>query len=910
MNRCVRLAVLAGITLWALASFAQSLPRGMEKVTSVEGITEYKIANGLHVLVFPDPSQSTITVNMTYLVGSRQEGSGERGMAHLLEHMMFKGSTKHTNVPQELTEHGASPNGTTSYDRTNYFETFQATDENLKWALDLESDRMVNSFIRKSDLDSEMTVVRNEFEAGENNPLQILLQRAWSSSYVWHPYGRAVIGNRADIENVPIDKLQAFYKKFYQPDDAVLTVSGKIDEAKLLPMISDYFAPIPAPARKLENTYTIEPAQDGERQVTLRRVGDIQAVMAVYHVPAGSDPDFPPVSVLLNLMTDNPSGRLYKALVDDKKAAAVLGLGMQLHDPGTAVFGAILNKQDSVDDARKILLDTIANLAAQPPTKDEVDRARTRLLAAIDLQLRNSQQIGLTMSEWIAKGDWRLLFLNRDRLRNVTPEDVQRVAKAYLKTSNLTVAEFIPDPKPDRAEIPATPDVAAMLKDFKGDAAMAQGEAFDPSPANIESRVQRSKLASGMKLALLPKQTRGNTVNAVIRLHFGTLARLKGQSATGALAMQLLIRGTQKKDRQQIQDEFARLKARVSVSGNATGATATIETVRENFPATLRLVAEILREPSFPESDFQQVQKVILTSLDNAKSEPQVLATIDLSRVLYPHPADDVRATKTLQDSSEEFQKVTLADVKKFYQDFVGASNAEMAVVGDFDAPAIRDLAAELFGNWKSPGPFDRITDFYQKAEVVNHTIETPDKQNATFAAGMRMNISETDADLPPMLLANFMLGGGFINSRLATRIRQKEGLSYGISSTFFAAKEKNASFQVNAIAAPQNVAKVEAATKEELQKALNDGFTPDEIAAAKSGWLQYEKLGRAADGTLAAILASHEFDEYTMAYDADLESKVAALTPQQIQEALRRNLDVSAISIVKAGDFKKAAAQ
>src|SRR5215813_4342620 len=289
------------LSAWTVAGWGQALPRGMEKLTSIEGITEFKLANGLHVLVFPDPSKSTITVNMTYLVGSRQEGSGERGMAHLLEHMVFKGSPKHPNIPQELTAHGARPNGTTSYDRTNYFETFQATDDNLKWALDLEADRMVNSFIRKSDLDSEFTVVRNEFEASENNSTGVLLQRAWSAAYVWHPYGRAVIGNRADIENVPIDKLQAFYKKFYEPDNAVLTVSGKVDEAKLLPMISDYFGPIPAPTRKLDTPYTIEPVQDGEREVTLRRTGDIQAVGAMYHVPAGSDPDFAAISVLMSL---------------------------------------------------------------------------------------------------------------------------------------------------------------------------------------------------------------------------------------------------------------------------------------------------------------------------------------------------------------------------------------------------------------------------------------------------------------------------------------------------------------------------------------------------------------------------------------------------------------------------------
>lgn len=232
------LIVLAGVISGASA---QTLPKGVTRVTSVEGITEYRLPNGLRVLLFPDPTKQTITVNITYMVGSKHENYGETGMAHLLEHLVFKGTPKHANIPQELTEHGARPNGTTWYDRTNYFETFAATEENLRWALDLESDRMVNSFIAKKDLDSEMTVVRNEFESGENSPFRVLLERVFSSAFLWHNYGKSTIGARSDIENVPIDRLQGFYRKYYQPDNAVLLVAGKIDEAKTLTLVDQYF---------------------------------------------------------------------------------------------------------------------------------------------------------------------------------------------------------------------------------------------------------------------------------------------------------------------------------------------------------------------------------------------------------------------------------------------------------------------------------------------------------------------------------------------------------------------------------------------------------------------------------------------------------------------------------------------
>ena len=273
MRRCLAPVVLAAIL--ALGAIAQTLPNGVQKVTAAEGITEYAFPDGLHALLFPDASQPKVTVNMTYLVGSRHEGYGETGMAHLLEHLMFRETKTRADIKRELTDHGAQWNGTTDFDRTNYFETVNATDDNLRWAIALEADRMVNANIDQKNLGAEMTVVRNEFERGENSPDRILMQRAMEAAYAWHNYGKSTIGNRSDIENVPIPKLAAFYQKYYQPDNAVLTIAGKIDEGQTLAWIAESFGRLPKPQRALDKTYTVEPTQDGERQVTLRRVGDL-----------------------------------------------------------------------------------------------------------------------------------------------------------------------------------------------------------------------------------------------------------------------------------------------------------------------------------------------------------------------------------------------------------------------------------------------------------------------------------------------------------------------------------------------------------------------------------------------------------------------------------------------------------
>ena len=440
-------------------------------------------------------------MNITYLVGSKHENYGETGMAHLLEHLMFKGTDQRPGIKSQLRDRGAQYNGTTWFDRTNYFETLTASDENLRWALEMEADRMVNSWIAKKDLDSEMTVVRNEFEMGENSPLRILMQRTAAMAYEWHNYGKSTIGARSDSENVNIERLQAFYRNYYQPDNAVLVVAGKFDEAKALNIIAGTFGAIAKPSRQLPKLYTAEPTQDGERTVNIRRVGDEQLILTVHRVPAGTHPDYAAIVVLQSILGDTPGGRLYKGLVDNKKAAGVVAMDFQLAEPGIVYLGARLRTGQPLAEARQTLLDTIEGAAKEPAGAEEVDRAKTRLLRQIALNLANSENVGIDLSEWASMGDWRMLLIHRDRIKKVTAADVQRVARAYFKSDNRTIGQFIPTAQPDRAEIPDAPDraaLAALVKDYRGTETMAQGEVFDASPASVDARTKRAQLPNGL----------------------------------------------------------------------------------------------------------------------------------------------------------------------------------------------------------------------------------------------------------------------------------------------------------------------------------------------------------------------------------------------------------------------------
>ncbi|HSK73398.1 MAG TPA: insulinase family protein, partial [Pyrinomonadaceae bacterium] len=602
--------------------------------------------------------------------------------------------------------------------------------------------------------------------------------------------------------------------------------------------------------------------------------------------------------------------RLYKALVETKKAAFVFGTNYMLKEPGYNWYAAELRKENSLDEVRQIMLDTIENLAKNPPTKEEVERVRTATLKNIDLSLNDPNQVGLILSSWIAQGDWRLFFLNRDRIKKITPEDIQRVAQTYLKPSNRTIGMFVPTEKPDRAEIPRVSDneLLAMVKDYKGGEAVAAGEVFDPSPANIESRVKRMKVGS-LDVALLPKENRGDSVVANLTLRFGDEKSLLNRAEAASFAGQLLRRGTKNKTRQQIQDEFDRLKAQVGIFGGTTSANVIIETTRQNLPAVLRLVGEILREPAFPQNEFDLLKQESLTQIESQRSEPTSIAFTELNRHfnIYPkgHP---FYSGATIDEQLADVKAVTLDEVKRFYQDFYGASHGQMTVVGDFDEKEISALAQELFGNWKSPKGYTRIKSEYRAIDPINKSFETPDKANAFFIARLNLKVRDDNPDYPALALGNYILGGGFLNSRLATRIRQKEGLSYGVGSSFSAHPlDETGTFFANAIYAPENAEKLEAAFKDELAKMLKDGFTAQEIEEAKKGFLQRGQLSRAQDRELASKLNNYLFLNRTIAWDAELERKIQSLTAEQINAAMRKYITPDKITIIKAGDFAKA---
>jgi zinc protease len=893
----IRCAFFLALALFALGAPAADQPR---KVASFEGVDEYRLDNGLRVLLVPAPGVDTVTVLVTYLVGSRHEGYGEKGMAHLLEHMLFKGTQRHPDVKQEAEARGARWNGTTSFDRTNYYETLTANQDNLDWALGMEADRMVNAFVAKADLDSEMTVVRNEFEMGENSPGSILYQRMQRMAFSWHNYGYSIIGSRSDIERVPIERLQAFYRTWYQPDNAVLIIAGRFDVAHALEEVAKTFGAIPRPTRKLPTQYTVEPPQDGERSVTLRRTGDTQIVATMYRVPAASHPSYPAIDVLVRVLGSTPNGRLHRVLVQGGLASAAWGAERGLHDPGVMFYGARLAKSASLDAARKAMLETLEGIANDPIKPEEVARAKTELLNDFEQTEADVLSLAQALSEFSALGDWRLYYIYRERLRKVTVDQVQHVALAYLKPENRVLGEFIPTSRPDRATIPPAPNLRAAIEALQETEQVVHGELFDASPKSIEARVIRRSLSNGIQLALLPKKTRGARVNMAISLYWGDEQSLTGRALACSLAGDMLMRGSRRHTRGELSDAFDRLNASVSISADG----AALEVRGDRLSETLALVAEVLREPAFPPAEFEELKRASITGTESERKDPGTVASIRLNRHLSPYPEGHPLAERTIDERVRDLHAVTLEAARGCYHDLVGATGASIAVVGDIEPDAVAERLEALFGSWKNPQPYGRVPARYFDVAPIERSVSIGGKANASLRAGLSIAMRDDDPDFPAMVLGNYLLGGTS-TSRLAARIREKEGLSYSVYSWFQASRrDKVARFGLAAIFAPQNRTRVESAVTEELRRALAQGFTTDELDVAKNGLLQARRIARTRDAVLARRLAAYLHLGRSFEWDISFEARIAALRSDAVLAALRRHLDPRRLSMVAAGDF------
>lgn len=885
------------------------LPKGLQKVTTIEGISEYTLNNGLKILLAPDQSKSQTTVNMSYKVGSRHEGPGETGMAHLLEHLLFRGSPDFPDALAEFSRRGMAANGSTSADLTNYYASFNSDAATLSWYLRWQAEAMQHASISKADLDAEMTVVRNEMERGENSPFNILLQQVSAAAYVWHPYGRSVIGARSDIENVDIQQLQDFYHQYYQPDNAVLIITGKFDVAETLKDIAIIFGNIAKPDRQIPKSYTIEPVQEGPRSIVLERIGGSPIGLIQYHIPSALHDTYTNLALGTAMLSDSPSGPLYTELVESNLATSVFGFARAMNQPGYTLFGIQIQEHQDADDVLAKLQNLISIKTIDGLDDKSLNRIKTAWLNDWQ-QIYNSQSsLASALSSAVSHGDWRLFFIERDRTKIADLEAIKLDLKTWLVPNNRTSGLYIPTDKPIYAPANTPANLEPWLKELKTDTTRAAIASFDTNPLAIDqaSQISTLKLNNGdIKLALLPKQTAGEEIYANMSIGFGSLDEFNSLGIIPQITANMLMRGSTNMSRQEIEDRLNELDSDLYFSGRDNVLLISMRSSAKNFNELLDLSFNILKNPNFPESELKKIKSSLLTNINNQASNPSWLVSNKLERNQQPWATTDIRYVTDAKQSKDLVNQLQQSDIIDFYNKFYGAGTIEFAAVGQLDVDSVKAKLTANITDWQLAPKYERIPQTWYLIKPKDFQIPTPGKANANYMASLSLQLQDNNPDWIPLFLANYLIGGSE-DSRLWQTIRSKQGLSYSVGSSISSSPwEPYAKWSIFASMAPENAVKLKDTITQVLRDTKQTGFKQQEIDQGVISLLNFLQLGRSSDANLSTKWLRYLKLNRNFGWDQKIIDRLQNIKAKELNEVLNKYLDIDKFSIAIAYDQAK----
>ena len=633
--------------------------------------------------------------------------------------------------------------------------------------------------------------------------------------------------------------------------------------------------------------------------------------MALYHSPAGSDPDFAALTLAQNVLTDAPSGRLYKALVETQKASSVYASNPFTKEPGYINFNVSVPSEKSLEEAESELLKVLDDLKVNPITVDELKRARANIMKQLDQLSRNSGVMGTYMSEFIGAGDWRLAFIHRDRIESTTVEQVNAAVQKYFIPTNRTIGNFIPTDKPERVEILHTEGVSEMAASYKGRVALDAGEDFDVAYDNIQNRLDSGMLPkSGIEYGFINKANRGETVTLSFAMRTGNVDDYMNKGMTAGFVANMLNKGTQSRSRQDIEDALSAISSSVGFSGSNGRVFANISSTKEHLPAALEIMTDMFKNPKFDGKELDKIKTQRLASIEGSASDPQFLAVQRMSQINQFYPKGHPNYSPNIDEQIEMINEVSIESVQSFYDSFYGISdNASLVAIGSMDAEMVKTYFEDNFSNFRCDKPYKEIENPFKQNISANENIITPDKKNAFTIGLLTLEATETDEDNAALQVAGTIFGGGFLNSRVATRLRQQDGVSYGAGAQVSIDSDpddKNSSLIIYAIYAPMNAEKVQIGFKEELDRFIADGITQEELNSAVNGWVQGKTVSRAKDNELSSLINNNLYFDRDMSYHAALESQVSSLTVEKVNAVIKKYFKaLEQWTVVNGGDFK-----
>ena len=894
---------------------ANTTPDGFTKVKELGGITEYKLnSNGLTILLQEDHSAPVLTFMVTYLVGSRNEVTGNTGSTHLLEHLMFKGTEKFNkanggHIDAKLGNIGARINASTWLDRTNYYASIPS--DYLELAVDIESDRMRNLLLRKEDKDAEMTVVRNEFERSQNSPFSALNTEIWAAAFQAHPYHHSTIGWKSDIENVPMEDLRAFYNTYYWPNNAVVTVIGDFETENALKLIKEYYGKIGSSPHEIKDIYTTEPEQQGPRRVEVSRAGQLGVVGIGHKIPEGTNDEIYSAYILDYILSEGKTSRLYKAMVDQGKAVNIFNFAFGFKDPSLFVKYAFLAPGTSHEEGEKILLEEIKNIKDNGVTVEEVNRAKSKIIAETAYGRDGSFSIASQLNEAIARGDWTTYVNYTDNISKVTPEDVQDFANKYFIKSHRTTGYFIP--KTVGGDDVNKTEKAQSSSWFEDQTKQYYNRNESDNQLNSNSEIVNPMPVSGTSISENIDDMKVSGIRIITgKTNVKDVVTFRGSFAAGDnfspekssmiadLTGNMLDKGTTKNDKFSLASKLENMGANINYSVSTHKLTFSGKCLKKDLSNVIELIAEQLRYPAFDEAEFEKMKAQRAGSMKQLLENTNVRAAKKMNEMIFPkgHPNHEISVAQLIED----IDKVEITDVKEFHKKYYGPQSMIFVLVGDVESDDVESAVKKYFDGWKGGINYPKFDDAELKVKNVTEIVRLEDKTSATLRIGQITNLQKTDDDYVAFSCANEILGGGNFTARLMSIIRDEEGLTYGIYSGHSGDIFADGTWYIYGTFSPDLLHQGYSSTMRELKRWFNEGVSEEELKNAKTRMIGSYKIGLSTTGGLASQILSFAERGYSPSYLDEYPELVADLSLNEVNSVIKKYVDPENVVTVVAG--------
>ncbi|MFH7017323.1 M16 family metallopeptidase [Flavobacterium sp. FlaQc-47] len=906
---------------------AQNKSVNFKKVKELGGIEEFLYQpNGMTILLMQDNSSPVATVQVVYRVGSKNEVLGNTGSTHLLEHLMFKGTPtfnkKNGNTITDVLQNtGAQLNATTWYDRTNYFETLPS--DKIGLALQIEADRMRNSLLTKEDKESEMTVVRNEFERGENDPNELLDKEIWAAAYIAHPYHHSTIGWKSDIEKAPIEVLRNFYNTYYWPDNATLTIIGDFQKENIFELIEMYFGGITKSPKAMPQPYTEEPQQYGPRKIIVKKPGELGVINKSYKIPGALHEDLPALNILGEIIGSGPSAILNKTFVDSGMGIYAYSNASNFKEVGLFTIGVGFPTTSKHEDIDAKLIEVIAKIQKDGVSQDEVNRVVANINAQTILARDGSGVIASQLTESIASGDWTDFITGVDRLKKVTPADVLRVAQKYLvedqsttgyfipkqsgdqnKGASVQANNFMPEKEPFYYRHPEHSDAQSTTQyaSFEAEKALSAVAAEDLDAIEKETSAYKREKVAGIDVVSV-KTSAKDFVTVAASISLGNFINESKNPIIPTLTASMLSKGTTLNDKFKFSEKLQKLGVNLNVNGSPTKISIGFKCLKKDLDQVIVLLAEELRTPLFDQKEFENLKQQLTGNTQQSLNDPGERGSIALLQAIYPK--GNPNYSLSVEEDLANIKNATLDQVKEFHKKYFGPASMHFVIVGDTEGANLNASLKKSFKNWN--GGVAETLKFDETPKVPSRTevITIAEKPSAELYIGQYTGLKRADADYIPFYIANYTLGAGFAG-RLMQTVRDQDGLTYSISSMHGGNIYTGGYWMVNASFNPDLFQKGLDATMVQIDKWAKNGITQEELDNKKANLIGSFKVGLATTGglchTILNIIERGQEPSYIDQYPKEIEK----VTLKQVNDAIKKYIQLDKMIVIKSGSLDK----